>query len=231
VRSVIQYIIKHRAWFFVLGGGFAIGLFFSSYLNVDSIDDRQALKRESLILRQDDHIYGDPNALIKIIEYAEVECQYCKQLHPVLIRIINENPGEVALVYRHYPLPVHPKSVTEALALECMAEFGGASLFWNFLGRLFYVTPSNNNIDLSILPSLAQEFGIEEMRFNECLQSDRHRARIRQDVESARVKNVSTVPHLFITHPSGEILEFKKVPSYRALTQSIEALKGISSRE
>lgn len=173
-----------------------------------------------------EHVFGDPNAPVKIVEYAEVECIYCKRLHPVLLSVVEHYNGHVALVYRHFPLPIHPKSFTEATALECVAELGGNNLFWQYLDLLYDATPSNNDIDLSILPHLAKSVGISEGEFNECLLSERHKHRIQRDIESGFALNVDSVPQLRIVAPNGQIFTFSNTPSYTALQATIDtALK------
>ncbi len=169
-----------------------------------------------------DHILGDRSASVKIVEYAEAECPYCKKLHPILLRVINENAGKVALVYRHFPLTIHPKSFTEAVALECVAEEKGDEGFFLYLEKLYEATPSNNNIDLAILPRLAKEMGIQEGKFSECLASDRYRQRILDDVETGIGLNVDSVPHLIVIAPNGKEFVFSKSPSYAALNAVIE---------
>jgi len=176
-----------------------------------------------VLLRGNEHLLGVATAPVKIVEYAEAECIYCKRLHPVLLRVVDENEGNVALVYRHFPLSIHPKSFNEAIALECAAEAGGNSFFWSYLETLYEATPSNNKIDLAILPELAQTVGIPKEVFNECLTSDRHEARVRDDIESGFVLDVDSVPQLFVTAPNGKVFVFRKSPSYAVLNATVLA--------
>ena len=176
----------------------------------------------TVILEEQDHFLGSRSASVKIVEYAEVECPYCKKLHPILLRILSENEGRVSLVYRHFPLTIHPKSFNEATALECVAEAKGDAGFFEYLDKLYEASPSNNNIDLAILPGLASELGIREETFSECLASDRYRARILRDVESGIGLNVDSVPHLIVVAPNGKEFVFSRSPSYAALNAVIE---------
>src|SRR3989344_4359654 len=49
-----------------------------------------------------DHILGNPEAPIKIIEFSDTECPFCKKVHPTLKEIISNygKSGQVAWVYR-----------------------------------------------------------------------------------------------------------------------------------
>ena len=58
-----------------------------------------------------DHIRGNPNARVKIVEYSDFECPFCKRFHPTMQKVMDEygKGGEVACVYRHFSLDsLHP---------------------------------------------------------------------------------------------------------------------------
>jgi protein-disulfide isomerase len=80
----------------------------------------------------DDHILGNPNADVVIVEYSDTECPFCKQFHTTLRRVMDEygKDGKVAWVYRHFPIDqLHSKARKEAEATECANELGGAEKF------------------------------------------------------------------------------------------------------
>jgi protein-disulfide isomerase len=131
----------------------------------------------------EDHILGNPNAQVFIVEYSDFECPFCKNFHNTMKRIIDEygKDGRIAWVYRHFPLAqLHSKAQEEAEASECAAELGGNDGFWNFANRIFEVTPSNNLLDLAQLPVIAEEIGLDRTAFEECLSSGRHTAKVEQ---------------------------------------------------
>lgn len=200
----------------LIGGGVAV------FLNKEEEPNTVRSIAGTVILEEQDHFLGSRSATVKIVEYAEAECPYCKKLHPILLRILSEYEGQVALVYRHFPLTIHSKSFNESIALECVAEERGDEGFFRYLENLYEATPSNNNIDLAVLPRLAREIGIEEAGFTECLASDRYRTRIIRDVETGIGLNVDSVPHLIVVSPSGKEFVFGKSPSYVALKAVIE---------
>ncbi len=203
-----------------------LGVGAATLLTNSSADDKSDKSGDAVIIEATDHFLGDRSAPVKIVEYAEVECPYCKKLQPILLRILSEYNGKVSFVYRHFPLTIHPKSFTEATALECVAEDGGDEKFFRYLDKLYAASPSNNNIDLAILPRIAEEMGIQEETFSKCLASDRYRARILRDVETGIGLNVDSVPHLIVVAPDGKEFVFSKSPSYAALRAVIETAFG-----
>ena len=109
---------------------------------------------------RDDHILGDINAPVKIIEFSDPECPYCKRFHTTMEQIIAEygKGGQVAWVYRHFPLDsIHPKSRKEAEAIECAGEQGK---FWEYTSKIYEVTPSNNKLDPNQLYKIAIDLGL-----------------------------------------------------------------------
>lgn len=101
-------------------------------------------------VQENDHIRGNPNAKIVIVEYSDTECPFCKQFHETMKQIVAEygGDGEVAWVYRHFPIPsLHPKAPKEAEALECAAEQGGNEVFWKYTDMVYETTESNNALD------------------------------------------------------------------------------------
>ena len=104
-------------------------------------------------VQDNDHIRGNPNAKIVIVEYSDTECPFCKQFHETMKQIIAEygGDGRVAWVYRQFPIPsLHPKAPKEAEALECAAEQGGNDVFWKFTDMVYETTKSNNALDIGV---------------------------------------------------------------------------------
>jgi protein-disulfide isomerase len=85
--------------------------------------------------REGDHIIGNPNAPILIIEYSDLECPYCKKFGETMKEIVAESNGEVAWVYRHWI--VHQGAVAKAAAAECVAKIKGNDSFWKYIDLVF----------------------------------------------------------------------------------------------
>lgn len=135
-----------------------------------------------------DHILGNPAAEVIIVEFSDLECPWCKRFHPTLHAIVDEfgRDGKVAWVYRHFPLEqLHSKAKREAEAAECAAELAGNRGFWAFVDKIFEITPSNDGLDLSLLPKVAEDLGINRSLFESCLKSGRHKEKVEQQYQDA----------------------------------------------
>lgn len=89
-----------------------------------------------------DHIYGSKDAKIKLIEYSDYECPYCKQFYPIVKKTIDESNGNIALVYRHYP--IHQHSFEKLVAANCVDQLKGNDSFWKYSGMLFDLLKTGN---------------------------------------------------------------------------------------
>lgn len=122
-----------------------------------------------------DHIRGNADAKITIVEYSDLECPFCARFHPTVQQVVDDYDGQVNWVYRHFPLnSIHPKAQKQAEASECVAELGGNDAFWAFIDDLFTNPPASNDQ----LPGIAASVGVNQAAFSECLNSGKHTATV-----------------------------------------------------
>lgn len=88
-----------------------------------------------------DHVLGESNAPITIIEYSDLECPFCIRFHDTQTTIMKEYAGKVKWVHRHFPLDFHPSAKPYAYAAECAAEIGGNDAFWKMVDYIFKNQP------------------------------------------------------------------------------------------
>ncbi|MEN9912902.1 MAG: hypothetical protein RLY66_310 [Candidatus Parcubacteria bacterium] len=183
-----------------------------------------------------DHILGNPEAQITIVEYSDPSCPYCKMFHPTMKKVIDEYgpTGKVAWVYRSFPLDkadsqgriLHPNAGTQAQAQECAAALGGNNAFWKYTDRLYEVVQSDQGITLenSELPVIAKYAGLDTINFNECLSSGRFKDKVEKSYLDGINAGVSGTPYSVIITPSGSKIPLVGAQSYATLKQTIEAL-------
>jgi len=143
-----------------------------------------------------EHILGDINAEIIIVEYSDTECPFCKTFHNTMHSILAKNNGRVAWVFRHYPIPqLHQKALKEAEATECAWEQGGNDAFWKYTDQVFARTQSNDKLDVAELPKIAKDIGLNVTLFNTCLASGKYIEKINADVEDGRMAGAVGTPY------------------------------------
>jgi len=212
----------------VLAGGLiAAALYFASgsqsgTISADYDQDNVAVSEEIRGVQSDDHILGNPNAEIVIVEYSDTECPYCKQFHSTMHQVIDKYGanGDVAWIYRHFPLTqLHPKAAKQAEALECAAELGGNDVFWTYTDRLYEITPSNNGLEMTLLPEIAEEAGLDRVEFEACLDSGKYAGKVQGDFDEVIAAGGRGTPHSII------LIEGEQIPLEGA--QTFEVLDGM----
>jgi protein-disulfide isomerase len=190
-----------------------------------------------------DHIFGNPNAEILIVEYSDPSCPFCKVFNPTMEDVMkNYGPsGKVAWVYRHFPLDkpdpngniLHKNAGNEAQALECAGYLGGNDTFWAYEKKLYEVTPSvtsetPNGLDQKQLPAIAKDVGIDPVSFNECLTSNQFKNKVDADFTDGLSAGVSGTPYSIIITPSGSKIPLVGAQSYSTIKTALDTLIGSS---
>lgn len=201
----------------VAGALIGLGVFFAptdssapAQTNNDNTPETAEINMRSV--SADEHIRGDADAAVRIVEYSDLECPFCKRFHQTMNRIYQDyNDDQVAWVYRHFPLEqLHSKATAEAHATECAASLGGNEAFWNFTDKVFEVTPSNNGLDLDQLPEIAAEVGLDQTAFSDCQESNQFAEQVQEDLQDARNAGGTGTPHIVIDleeTPDEDVLE------------------------
>lgn len=98
----------------------------------DSTDEAMRLLVPAIT--NDDWVDGPGEAIVTIVEYVDYQCPGCAGLAPDLDQLRLDYPDELRIVVRHFPNPVHDKSLISAQAAEAAGVQGG---FWPMTKTLF----------------------------------------------------------------------------------------------
>lgn len=162
-----------------------------------------------------DHIRGNKNAKVTLIEYSDFECPFCKRHNPSIEQALKDFPQDVRVVYRHYPLTsIHPNAQKAAEASECAAKLGGNDAFWKMHDKIFAAGALSNDGFVS----MAKEVGLNEGNFKKCLDSGEMANRVSDDVASGNDSGVEGTPATFV---NGKLIS-GAVP-YASLKAEIQA--------
>lgn len=135
---------------------------------------------------------GAVDAPIELIEFSDFECPFCAQALPTVKRVMAVYGDRVRLVYRHYPLPIHPRARPAAEAASCAAA---QDEFWEYHDRLF---AHQNELSDAELKGHAVAIGLDAAAFNACYDATAHKADVDADIEAGNEAGVSGTPAFFI---------------------------------
>jgi protein-disulfide isomerase len=146
---------------------------------------------------------GAAAAKVAIVEFSDYECPFCgrhaQQTVPQLAREYVDT-GKVRYIFKNMPLEsIHPNAFKAAVAAECAGEQGK---YWPLHDQLF---ANQRALDAASLANHARAAGLEPQMFQQCLGSNKHDARIRQDQAEGEAIGANSTPTFFIalTTPGG----------------------------
>jgi protein-disulfide isomerase len=171
------------------------GIYLSKPKTESVVKQATAAERSIQPISNTDHILGNPDAPIVLVEYSDTECPYCKMFQTTMHTIMDTygKDGKVAWVYRQFP--VHPvRAEKEAESTECVNELGGNTTFWKYLDAIFATTTSRDNLDPNVLPILAKDVGINTAKFNECLASGKYAGTVQAQSADAQSNGANGTP-------------------------------------
>jgi protein-disulfide isomerase len=135
---------------------------------------------------------GPANAPVTIVEFTDFECPFCSRVVPTLEQVREKYGDKVRLVFRQFPLDMHPNARKAAEASLCAQEQGK---FREMHDAMFQ---NQKQLAVNLLQSKAAELGMNAEEFKACLESGKFASRVEADVRAGVAVGVSGTPALFI---------------------------------
>ena len=146
---------------------------------------------------------GASSASVTIVEWADFECPFCGHAAPELEQAFEKHPGELRLVFKHYPLSMH-KYAEKAARAAISAERQGK--FWDMHRELF---AHQENLEPAQLTKFAQKIGLDLARFEADMQSDAVSQVLERDRRQADTLGLRSTPLIFIDGRRFDLEHFK----------------------
>lgn len=136
------------------------------------------------------HRRGGQRPLVRIVEFSDFECGFCRRAHATLQSVLARYGEEVGLSYRHFPLGATTKLVAEAA--EAAAAQGR---FWAFHDALF---AAPGHTDRAALARHAAGVGLDVEVFNRALDDRRYARAVSLDAAEGAALGISGTPTFYI---------------------------------
>lgn len=159
-----------------------------------------------------DNTMGDPNAPIKIVEYSDYQCPFCRNFFNQTEHQLEENyiaTGKVHFTYRSMGNFVsdnitggtgaNTESKTAAEAAYCA---GAQGKYWEYHDILFTNQNGENEGAFSKkrLNAFAEALGLNTTDFSSCLNSNQFASRVQSDFADGRSAGVNGTPSFVISY-------------------------------
>lgn len=145
-------------------------------------------------ITKEDHIRGNKNAKVVLVEYSDFECPFCGRHDPTMKSIMKKYGDKVAWVYRHFPLSFHAQAMPAALASECAAEQGK---FWEFSDKI-YANQEKLAGGAPYLEQVGKDLGLNMDKYKGCIASQKYLAKVQADQQQGSAYGVDGTPATFI---------------------------------
>ncbi len=146
---------------------------------------------------------GPDGAPIRVVEYSDFLCPYCRNLAAALSNYLPNSGDRVAIFYKNYPLDkdcnpglsrtLHEGACELALGAVCASEQGK---FWPYHDRIFSQQPHNPEVDDVV--RIAASVGLDEDQMRSCMESSSAKDKLAAQIAEAKRLEVKSTPTLFI---------------------------------
>ncbi|BBX19027.1 Na+/H+ antiporter NhaA [Mycolicibacterium duvalii] len=142
-----------------------------------------------------DHIRGNPNAPLVLVEYGDFECPFCSRATGMIDEVRAHFGADLLYVWRHFPLErAHPRAFDAARASEAAALQGR---FWEMAHELF---DHQDDLEWSDMYRYAVAVGCDIERFDQDVRvhSTKVLHRVTDDADDAEEMDLNATPTLFV---------------------------------
>ena len=155
----------------------------------------QSAAVQSVLEQQGRWTKGNPDAPVKIVEFADFECPACASVDPIVHQVVTENQDKVYYSFRNYPFP---SNLNSKIAAQSAEAAGLQNKYWEMHELLFkkqkdWVSSTNPE---EIFTSYAQELGLDIEKFKSDLETSI--TVINQDLADATKIGIEATPTFFI---------------------------------
>lgn len=148
--------------------------------------------RAEFTISDKDHIRGNFDAPVVLIEFTDFECPYCARHHATMQQIMQTYGDKTAWVIKHFPLSFHPNAQKAAEASECAGDQG------KFLEYADLLTENQPNLSNDLFINLAERLKLNLNDFKTCLDSGKYQNKVQSDLAEGSAKGVEGTPATFV---------------------------------
>jgi protein-disulfide isomerase len=175
---------------------------------------------------------GPDTALVTIVEFSDFQCPFCSRVVPTMEEVVKTYGDKVRFVWKHNPLPMHPRAEPASeLTLEARAQKGDKG-FWDAYNMLFKNQQKLADEDLL---GYAKELGLDVDKVKDAIVNKKYNAQITADQDLSEDLQASGTPHFFINGRrlvgAQPIEKFKAVIDEEIKKSQDMLAKGVSPKE
>ena len=142
--------------------------------------------------RPDDPVRGPKVAPVTVVVFSDFQCPFCTRVEPTLAQLQKAYPNDVRVVWKNYPLPMHPQAMPAAIAAEAAREQGK---FWEMHDLMFQ---NQAQLAPAQFEAWASQLGLDAKKFQAASASPAARARVEEDARLGARFAAQGTPTLYV---------------------------------
>lgn len=181
----------------------------SEAIDVSKIDVNTAQVASDANGNIGDHVYGNVNSKVTLINYGNFQCNACASYYPITKKIVEEYKDNIKFIHRYRTLSYYPNGK----AAQGTAEAAGLQgKFWEMHDLLYGSHDALLNLSgdkrTNFLEGLAKQIGIDTKKFLNDLESESINKKMAFDNVVADKAGVNATPMFFLngTKVEGEVV-------------------------
>ena len=142
-----------------------------------------------------DHLRGNPDASLTLVEYGDYECPFCSRATGSIDEVRAHFGDELRYVWRHLPLErVHPRAFDAA----CAAEAAGLQGMYFEMGRELF--EHQDDLEWSDIYRYGNSIGLDLDRFDQDVRVHPSKVlhRVQDDAQDAELMDLNSTPTFFV---------------------------------
>ena len=152
--------------------------------------------RVEFTITEQDHIRGNPDAEVTLVEFSDLQCPFCRSFHPTVQQALEEYGDTIRWVYKHFPLDnIHPEARPAAEAAECVWKQKGDEGFWAFADKVF---EEQDRIGSTLYREVAESLGMDIAKYDTCVSQRTYEDKVEQDYQQGLRAGVTGTPGSYV---------------------------------
>jgi len=137
-------------------------------------------------VESDEHIRGDRDTEIVVVQYAALSSLYTQLMYPKLVQFQENNKDRMHWVFRHYPGTDNQNDYRAAQATECITQQLGNDGFWAYMDALMSPKNIGSSLPMSVLLDTAKQVGADTALLQSCIEQEQLYDYVLQDKVNAQ---------------------------------------------
>lgn len=170
-------------------------------------DDTNSAASSSSSSKLTEHIKGNPDAKVTLVEYGDFQCPYCQQYEPTIKQVLDKYQDDIKFQFRNFPLiNIHQNAFAAARAAEAA---GLQNKYWEMHDALYdqanWQTWTTANAPQAEFNTYAKELGLDVEQFKKDFSSSTVNDAVNADQAEGNRLKITGTPSFFINGKKVEI--------------------------